>query len=369
MSEPNEELKDDYTPPSQVSNMERAEAIGKELGKDRDALREKLNAENNAPVDPGAAVEEETPAKEEEKPEISETPPEPVYDAATGRYRDPVTKAFVAAPKPKETAAGGKEGVAAAPKGDEATAPAGKDETPYAKATRAEKDAQRLARVVEQRQREVEEARREAAEWRARAEQGPSGREEARRETDTKFNSDQFARAADEFTTQGFKHLENDDAEAAMEAFSWARKAQTQAQQAFKAEQEQAVRQQQEGFTRTWADTVQDVIAEAKEQGIDLMDETNEVSKGLEEILDSEPILNYLPDGFRKTWELYQLRKAYEELPKANQRIAELEAEVAKLTGQATPSKGSRMAPRGPKKFEDMTMSEQREYLKANQYK
>ena len=66
------------------------------------------------------------------------------------------------------------------------------------------------------------------------------------------------------------------------------------------------------------------MIAEAKEQGIDLNNQESEESKALVKILEEEPILNHLPDGFGKTWELYQLRKTYEEVPKLQARIKEL---------------------------------------------
>jgi len=363
------EEKDDYTPPQQLTNKELAETI--DIDSDREKIKAQLNAENDRPVAPS---EPEPSLKDEvspgsEKGESSEKPEpaqEPVFDEITNRYRDPVTKAFVADPKKagieksKVAGAGGETETGK----EEKTA----EETPYAKATKAEKDAQRLARVVEDRQREIEAVRREAAEWRARAEQGPAEKDTQRTETQTRFNSDQFARAADEFAQQGFKHLEADDAEAAMQAFTWARKAQQSADQAYQAEQEQSIRQQQESFARTWQEHVQGVIREAAEKDIDLMDENGEDTKAIINILDTEEILNYLPDGFKKAWELHQLRKAYEQAPEKDKRIKELEDEVARLTGNATPARGQRPVHSGPKKFEDMTMSEQREYLRRKQY-
>ena len=372
MSEESRQKDEEFSAPERPTNLEAAAALDKELASERDKMREGLNAANDQPVQPQPEpeVKDEQKEQKDDKPVDDKSKSEPVFDEVTGRYRDPVTKAFVADPnKPKDESDKTGETKASEDQVVKTGEPEAGGETPYAKAQKAEKDAARLARVVEQRQREVEEARREAAEWKARAEQGPSSREESRNETHTKFNSDQFARAADEFTQQGFKHLENGEAEAAMEAFTWARKAQGQAQDAYKAEQEQAVRQQQETFTRTWQDTVQETIKRAAQEDVDLMDENGEDSKAVIEILETEEILNYLPDGFKKAYELHQLRKAYDEKPKLLARIKELEEANAKLTGNATPSKGQRVTRSGPKKFEDMSMAEQREYLRANQYK
>jgi hypothetical protein len=153
----------------------------------------------------------------------------------------------------------------------------------------------------------------------------------------------------------------------AQEAFKWAQKAQQSAQQAFNAEQEQAVVAQQENFLRTWQEHQQSVFAEAKEQGIDLLDEDNEVGQALVNLLDNEPVLSFLPDGFRKTWELYQLQKTYMEAEGLREKIKDLEGQVANLTRGRTPSIGTRKAPKGVK-FEDMTDADQRAYLREHQW-
>lgn len=147
-----------------------------------------------------------------------------------------------------------------------------------------------------------------------------------------KFDSKQFERASHEFATRANKLLDNGDIDGAKEQFALADQTRAAAQEAAQAETQHAERQ----FASDWKAKASEVIREVPELG----DGTTELSKGMAELLQQNPILGHIPDGFKQGYEILKLRHDSAEASGLREENTKLKTEIERLTKLTTPAGG-----------------------------
>lgn len=229
---------------------------------------------------------------------------------------------------------------------------------------KAKKERERAENQLRNFQKEKDNFRAEADAERNRLRQEADRlRQQAEAPAKPKYKSQEVNEAANEFAARAEKAYEEGDLEEARRNKDLAIQARQQAGKLAEAEQreyyEGNVRQYQEGWKANMITEMRANPDDHKE-GSPLREQVSSI------LGDTElgPIFEAIPDGFKKAVELGKLRIAAE----ANSALAEenktLKAEVERLNGLTTPSRGGPAKPgEGKSSFDNMTPDQQDAYL------
>jgi hypothetical protein len=254
-----------------------------------------------------------------------------------------------------------------------------KKETDYSKAKRGRERLEDIRLKAEadkaEARAEREATERARAEFRRELQQSRNGGGE---QDASRFSAQELSRAADWYESEADKAYDEGDPEKAKSCRANARAIKRTAGQAAQREQQSQYQQSMRGFAESYKATAERVIAENP----DLGNPETESFKAMDALLQSEPILTMIPDGFKKGFEILQMRqvagdivalspeqkKAYNEAGKAAgllTKVTELKAEVDRLTNLTSLEKGS-PAPLGKSdNVSSLPLERQRAILRA----
>jgi hypothetical protein len=266
------------------------------------------------PVDPDTAPQPDAPAPPQ--PEV----PEPQRDAPNQVPRDPRTGKF----QQRD----------------------GKPDTEY---SRAQKEAERKERSWQALQAEKEQFRRMTTQWQ---EQQRMAQLEHTRKTYQPLRRDGLTAKEYYDGAQVFER-EGD--------FENAYKAHRIAQEMFQAEggrtqQMQAVEQEYQ-----WRTGMQEAVRSNPE----IANPESPISGHLERIIQQNPWIYYIPQGFQRAAEVADMLTKMADLKAKDDEIISLKAELEKSQRKGQPAKGGYASPRyGEKEFDDMNLDEMGEHLR-----
>ena len=89
-------------------------------------------------------------------------------------------------------------------------------------------------------------------------------------------------------------------------------------------------------------------------------------AREMAQFLGEHPFLDMVPDSFSKAKQVLDLRREAGRVKPLTEENTKLKAEVARLTKLTSINGGSPALPAGTKRFEDMTMEQQRDYLRRD---
>lgn len=285
-----------------------------------------------------------TEAATDNKPDNSETSAEekPVVDRL-GREHDPKTGKLL--PKKSDLAADTK------PEAEQ------KPETPYSKAQKEQEREKSVLAGFEQK-RQAEWARIRAEDQRL-AQERAQLQAQAQQARAPRFSSQDLWQAADEFDKNSEKLLSEGDLDGAKAQLGLARSARQSAQQSYYYEQQQAYHSQVEQHGQAWRANCAQII----EQNPELADTTSEVGQQMTQLLEQEPILGQVPDGFKKAWEIIQMRRDAAEVSGLREENEKLKQEL-KAERERTGLGGSGPTPHAEKVYNESNMDEWGEQLR-----
>jgi hypothetical protein len=150
--------------------------------------------------------------------------------------------------------------------------------------------------------------------------------------------------------------MEEGDIDSAKEQRGMANQARQAAHQYEQAEYQES----QQRFAQAWRTNAEAVIKEVPELG----DPESEASQAMVALLEREPLLAQLQDGFRKGYEILKTQKEAAEASGLRDENTKLKKENERLNKLLNPlgSKGS-PSHSGPTKFSEMSLDEQRAHL------
>lgn len=174
-----------------------------------------------------------------------------------------------------------------------------------------------------------------------------------------RFSSQHLAQAADEFEAKAVRLLKEGDPEQAQAEIDLARKARQAAQQSYFAEQQEAYQGAYSQHEQAWRNTAAQVI----QAHPDLADGETEAAKAMQALLQSEPLFGEIPDGFKKAYELLELRQSAAEASGLKEKVASLEKQLKDLQ-ERTGLKGSGPVSHAERNLDDMSLDEQGDVLR-----
>lgn len=206
------------------------------------------------------------------------------------------------------------------------------------------------ARIQQQLQKEAAEVQR-AREQRTTPD--PSQSQQSR------YSSKELWEAANDFEARAEKAFEAGDGDTFKESLKYAREARAQAGQVQQLEY-QAEQQ-------TQAHRFQTVYAQVMEQAIkaepDLAKADSELSKGVQTLLEQEPVFSHIPDGFAKAVQVEKWRQESVSASGLRETNKKLQAEIDRLNGLTQLNGSGPTSPPAQKSFESMSDAEQDQYL------
>jgi hypothetical protein len=239
-------------------------------------------------------------------------------------------------------------------------------ETDYAKAKAAkEQERQRsvLANFEQEKQRaraEIEAQRQQLAQERALLQQQAAQGQQPR------FSSQHLWQAAKEFEAnakrllqEGKNELDQSKLDQSDKQYALAEQTRQAAQESWFYEQQEAYQAQLQQHEQAWKANCAQVI----QQNPDLGNPESPVAQEMVRLLEQEPLLGQIPDGFKKAWELLQMRQAATEASGLREENAKLKQQLDELQ-KRTALKGSGPTPHSEKNLEDLPLDEQAEILR-----
>lgn len=134
-----------------------------------------------------------------------------------------------------------------------------------------------------------------------------------------------------------------------------ARKAILKAQNLRKQETTEIQQHDQQKFAETWQKNLTEVIAANKE----LEDQNSELGKALTAVLKEVPAFSLHPDGIKHAVEYAKAKSQSGLVPGLNEKVKQLETQIADLTKKLTPGGGGPNQRSGAKSFDAMSTEEQ----------
>jgi len=303
--------------------MDAEEAAMRDLGHEADA-------EQGRPVEPSAETTEsrapvqETEQAETQPPDVGVPEKEPVSSETEitekqpqGRPRDPVT---------------------------------GKFQRPDTEYSRAQKEQERKDRSWAALQAEKERFRMATTQWQ---EQQRMRQLEETRKQNQPLRRDGLT--AQEYY-EGAKVFERDG------DYENAYKAHQVAQEMFHAEQQRGVQMQGVEAEYQWRTGMQQAIAAEPA----IADPDSPIAQHLERIIQQNPWIYYIPQGFQRAAEVAHMLTKMASLSELQDENEKLRADLEKYQRRSQPSRGGYAAPRhGEKDFDDMDLNEMESHLKG----
>jgi chromosome segregation ATPase len=174
------------------------------------------------------------------------------------------------------------------------------------------------------------------------------------------FTAKAYDDAAEGFEREAEKNLKESDPDTAAGNYALAAKARKAAQEVRQQELQAQAQQVRGGFEQTWKANMESAVKEMPE----FADPNSETGQKLQTLFKSEPVFNYLPDGFKKACEVVRLQMAAAKTSELENENKQLKAELSRYQQLTSISGGSPTTHAGPKKFEDMSMEEQGDWLR-----
>lgn len=166
-----------------------------------------------------------------------------------------------------------------------------------------------------------------------------------------RFDAKQYAKIADEFQTRGDKLMDEGDIEGAKQQYGFERQARRESAQFVETESKQAEAQ----FNAEWRSDAEAACKEVPELGT----AGSDLSKEMMQLLSENPLLGIMKGGFRKGYEILQMRKEAADASGLRTENTTLKAEIERLTKLTAPSGGKDASKHaGPAKPEDMNLQE-----------
>lgn len=221
---------------------------------------------------------------------------------------------------------------------------------------RAQKDADRRDRSWKALEAEKAEVRAQAANMERRMNELEQRASQPTQQQAPQFSSREYAQASQEFERQASRLMDEGDIDGAKEQLDLANKSRAASQQYAQQEYGQQTRQ----FEQTWSRNAEAVLQKFPE----LQDGNTEESKSLVQLLQNEPILSHVADGFEKAVKMLGLQRDAADASGLRETNAKQTKEIERLQGLLDPQ-GNGQGARQPssKSFENMTTAEQKLYL------
>lgn len=221
---------------------------------------------------------------------------------------------------------------------------------------RAKKDQARLEKTWKQVEVEKQAVRQEQARLQQAAKDLELNRQQANQ---PRFDSNQYQLAGNEFDKKAWKLLADGDVEGANEQRDLAGKA-------FQAARQFAQVEATEGYKRfesDWKNTAESLIKEVPELG----DPSSEIAQQMVDILEKNPLLSNVTDGFRVAYQALKLQRDAAEASGLREENTKLNKEIERLNKLVSPQ-GGKPAGHSAKStgFDNKTLDEQREILRQN---
>lgn len=171
------------------------------------------------------------------------------------------------------------------------------------------------------------------------------------------FDSRQLASAAAEFDKRARKLLQDGDLEGANEQLGLAVRARETSQQTYQAETTQAY----DNYSRAWQTNAVQVIQQYPELG----DPKSEASQAMVALLEANPLLSHVADGFSKGVEILKLQRGAAEASGLREENKKLKTENERLNKLLSPSGDKPTSGHSHTKetFESLPLEEQRKRL------
>ena len=133
-------------------------------------------------------------------------------------------------------------------------------------------------------------------------------------------------------------------------------------QQEVKLQQQNQQHGHQQAVERARNDDLSAVIKADPEYG----DPKSEKAREMAKFLGEHPFLDMVPDSFSKAKQVLDLRREAAQVPVWKQKYETAQKEVERLTKLTSINGGSPALPAGTKKFDDMTLDQQRDWLRKD---
>lgn len=259
-----------------------------------------------------------------------------------------------------------------APKGEE---PKGEQADPQeSKYKKAQRGRERLEDIRKQAEADKAEARRlkeEAekrhAEVKALIDQAVSQRR-PQQQTDVteggRFTAEEFERAADWHATEAEKAVEAGDLEKYHEHATNAKTLRRASRQVVIQQQQEQQRKAAADFARTYGEHAERIIKDNPDLGIE-----SELSGKMQQLLQEQPILTMIPDGFAKAWEILQLREQAGKAAGLLETNKQLQAEVDRLRKLTSLETGDNSPISPTTDIEKLPLEKQREHFRRQMEK
>jgi hypothetical protein len=201
------------------------------------------------------------------------------------------------------------------------------------------------------REQEIQQARQQRE-----RQQAPEARKSAR------FGSREYMSAADDFEKLAQKALQDQDLEKAQENFQLASKTRAHAIKVAEEEYAEWHQSEQGRFDQSWEQNAKQVVKDNPE----LADATSEVGKAVQKMLNENPVLGLVADGFRSAYEAVKLQREAAAASGLREELKKAKDEVARLNKLVSPQGGKNASGHSAstsQNFANMSEEEQRAYL------
>jgi hypothetical protein len=227
----------------------------------------------------------------------------------------------------------------------------------------ADKDTERYNKNWQKFQQEKEEFRQYAAMEKQRLEKAAieyQQRMGPARATKEGFTAPDYRKYSDEFFKDAQKQTQGGDLEGALQSQQNAYKALRAAEELESYEYQQ----QNQGLAQYYDGAFRQDVQRVGQEHPEVFDESNPIVADINNILNTNKELFWMPNGFQKAYEISVLRQMAGEAEAAKAKVAELEAQLNKVNGKLQPTRGGAYTgSHSEKSFKDMTPAEQERHL------